>query len=152
MRIERVTVRDPGVADLLAAHVALMDAGPEPVEATHRLEAADLDEPAITLLATFDGDDVVAIGALVAREGGWGEIKSMHVAADRRGYGLGRDMLSALESEARRQDLTVVRLETGTSMKAALRLYEDAGYTRRASFGDYPDHPASVFLDKTLND
>ncbi|MBY5162961.1 GNAT family N-acetyltransferase [Salsipaludibacter albus] len=150
VEVRRVAADDPAVVDLLAAHVALMDAGPEPAEAKHRLEPDALADPALTLLAAFDDGEVVAIGAYAARGDDWGEVKSMHVAADHRGRGLGRTMLAALEDEARRHGATHVRLETGATMAAALALYLGAGYTPRAPFGHYPEHPASIFLEKAL--
>jgi putative acetyltransferase len=43
-----------------------------------------------------------------------------------------------------------VRLETGTLQPEALRLYETAGFTRRGPYGDYPDDPCNVFMEKRL--
>jgi len=42
------------------------------------------------------------------------------------------------------------RLETGDTLKAAHRLYEKHGFTFRGPFGEYPDLPESLFMEKRL--
>lgn len=39
-------------------------------------------------------------------------------------------------------------LETGSTLTEALILYEPLGYHYRGPFGDYPDDPLSVFMQK----
>jgi putative acetyltransferase len=43
-----------------------------------------------------------------------------------------------------------VRLETGDLLAPAVTLYLSLGYRKCGRFGDYADHPASVFMEKTL--
>jgi putative acetyltransferase len=42
----------------------------------------------------------------------------------------------------------IFRLETGIHQHEALAFYAAAGYQRRGRFGDYPDDPLSVFMEK----
>jgi putative acetyltransferase len=67
-----------------------------------------------------------------------------------RGLKLGRRILDELESLARASGLELARLETGIHQSGALFLYEKAGYQRRGPFGDYPEDPLSVFMEKKL--
>ena len=41
-------------------------------------------------------------------------------------------------------------LETGPTQPEALILYEHLGYRCRGPFGDYPDDPLSVFMQKNV--
>jgi len=41
-------------------------------------------------------------------------------------------------------------LETGPTLSEALILYERMGYQRCGPFGDYPDDPFSVFMQKDV--
>jgi len=91
----------------------------------------------------------VATGALVLN-GSWAELKRMWVVPSARGRGVSKAMLAAIETEARRQSVQVLRLETGVASDAALALYASAGFERRGPFGDYREDPLSVFMEKPL--
>ena len=68
-----------------------------------------------------------------------------------RGRGIGRELVAALESEARQLGATRVVLETGTRLKHAIRLYESTGYSRIPLFGEYRCSPdTSLCFGKTL--
>ena len=73
-----------------------------------------------------------------------GELKRMYVAANERSHGIGRALLAALESEARKLNLRKLVLETGIRQHKALLLYEKAGYQRRGPFGEYREDPLSA--------
>lgn len=146
-----VTPADPGearAAALLAASHALMQALFEPGE-NFNLDLAALRGPDIRFFAAFDGDTCLGTGALALRDG-YGEVKSMFVAEAARGRGVAAAILRRIEAEARAQGLTALKLETGTGLDAAQRLYARHGFTRCGSFGAYPDAPSSVFYQKTL--
>jgi putative acetyltransferase len=68
---------------------------------------------------------------------GVGELKRMYVAPELRGKGIGRALLSRLESEARALGLTRLVLETGTRQTEALALYRRAGFTEIQAYGEY---------------
>ena len=67
-----------------------------------------------------------------------------------RGQGLARRLISALEEQALAHGCTACMLETGPTQPEALALYERMGYKYRGAFGDYPEDPLSVFMQKEL--
>jgi putative acetyltransferase len=150
--IERVLADDPRVVPLIERHVRLMDDSTEDPDACHRLDLSGLLAPHITCFAGFAPDAghlAVGIGAY-AHFGDWGEVKSMHVAAEHRGRGISRLVLDAIEQAAREQGASILKLETGATFEAALALYERSGFEPCDRFGEYPDHPFSRFMQKAL--
>ena len=83
--------------------------------------------------------------------GGYGEIKRLYVRPEWRHRGVADVLMNRLEADARNQGLGIVRLETGSRLAAAVRLYERRGYNRCSKFGCYRDHPASLFMEKRLD-
>jgi len=77
----------------------------------------------------------VGCGALGAREGRArrAEAHDRHPASSR-GTGVGRAILDVIEESAGREDVRVIRLETGTQSTAALTLYRRYGYRERGPF------------------
>jgi ribosomal protein S18 acetylase RimI-like enzyme len=67
-----------------------------------------------------------------------GELTRLHVAAAARGQGLGTRLLVAVEEEARRLGLAVLRLETRDDLVEARRLYGRHGFTPTERFTDDP--------------
>jgi putative acetyltransferase len=121
-----------------------------PAESNHHLPLDALRLPNVRFLVARDADGrAVATGAVVMWDG-WAEIKRMWVEEDARARGISRQVLNALEEEARGAGAAVLRLETGVVSHAALALYEKAGFQRRAPFGDYRPDPLSVFMEKIL--
>lgn len=140
--------RDPQATALLQASHALMQEL-FPAESNHFLGIDALCQPEIAFFVAKTGDDIIATGAL-ANKGEYGEIKSMFTAPAARGTGAATKILSEIETHARAQNLPHLMLETGNSLHAAHRLYERAGFTRRGRFGDYPEDPLSIFMEKPL--
>ncbi len=81
---------------------------------------------------------------------GYGELKRLIVAPEARGLGIGRALMGAVEATARREGLSVLRLETGPGNVHALALYREAGWTSCDPFGDYRPNPFSLFLERRL--
>lgn len=81
---------------------------------------------------------------------GYGELKRFYVVAEARGTGIAGAILDALEAEARRRGLPLMRLETGIHQHTAIRLYARRGYAHCPRFGDYPDNDSSVFMERAL--
>jgi putative acetyltransferase len=120
-----------------------------PPEHNHLLDVEALRRPAVAFYVARLADAAVGCGALVA-EDGWGEIKRMYVDPARRGLGIGRLILEALEDHARRAGIRLLRLETGVKQPAALSLYRAAGFMPRGPFGAYRENASSLFFEKTL--
>lgn len=121
-----------------------------PMESNHLLDLAALLQPTVLFAVARDlSGKALACGAIVLTPS-FAEIKRMFVRPAARGQGLGRAMLGFLEAEAARHGCQRLMLETGVRQPEALRLYEGAGYSRRSRFGDYPDDPLSVFMEKPL--
>lgn len=122
-----------------------------PAESIHTLSADALRQPHITFLGAWTGGRIVGCGALVDQAGAYAEFKRLYVLPECRGLGIGQRILVELEARAHAAGLSFVRLETGVTQPEAVRLFERAGYQRRGPFGDYPDDPLSVFLEKCLS-
>src|SRR5262245_65982818 len=121
-----------------------------PPASNHLLPVEALRQAGVTfLLARVDGQ-AAGCGAFVDRAGEYAEVKRMFVRPEFRGLKVGRLLLEELESLARAAGLALARLEAGGLQPEALRLYENAGYLRRGPFGDYPNDPHSVFMEKQL--
>jgi ribosomal protein S18 acetylase RimI-like enzyme len=81
----------------------------------------------------------VGCGALKFHDGEPTEIKRMWVSPSARGLGLGRRLLTELESHAAATATSpIVRLETNGSLSEAIALYRSAGYTEVDPFNDEP--------------
>jgi DNA-binding MarR family transcriptional regulator/GNAT superfamily N-acetyltransferase len=102
----------------------------------------------IFLLARMSGKPV-GCGALKSASPAIGEIKRLWVAQSTRGLGLGQQLLSALEDEARKLGMVAIRLDTNRSLTEAQALYLKNGYVEVPRFNDdpYPDH----FFEKRLD-
>lgn len=102
----------------------------------------ELTEPAGLLLVARLRDDPIGCGALKFHEDDPAEIKRMWVSDSARGVGLGRRLLSELETHARHKGVKALRLETNRTLVEAIGLYRSAGYTEVEAFNDEPfaDH------------
>ena len=76
------------------------------------------------------------------------ELKRMYVIPERRGRGVARTLLGALEERARELGYLIARLDTGPKQPGAQHLYESAGYVSIPNFNGNP--VASFFGEKRL--
>jgi putative acetyltransferase len=106
-------------------------------------------DDAAYLAVVVDGR-AVACGAWQALEPGVAEIKRMYVRPAYRGRGIARQLIVALEEEILAADRSIVRLETGTYLPAAIALYRSAGYLPIPVYGEYVGNPFSVCFEKRL--
>lgn len=142
----------PDLDLLFARHVEAMQADTPP-ESIHMLPRAELASPRIDFLVLRDPLRLpVGMGALKRISHDHGEIKSMHVLAERRGEGLAREMLKALIAQARLGGYARLSLETGAqpSFAAARALYARAGFGRCGPFEGYGPDPNSVFMTREV--
>ncbi|MGW3893015.1 GNAT family N-acetyltransferase [Micromonospora chokoriensis] len=104
----------------------------------------------VRYLAVVVNGRAVACGGLQALDAETGEVKRMYVRPAYRGRGIARQLLAALEECAFRQGHSVVCLETGTYLPAAIGLYTSCGYDPIPVYGEYVDNPYSVCFAKRL--
>src|SRR4051812_16584076 len=140
--------RAGGVPELISALDGYLNSL-YPPSSNHFLDLDQLSRPDIRFFVARREGVALGCGALrLARD--YGEVKRMYVAPAARGQGLGRAILERLENEARREGLSVMRLETGNRQAEALALYRGAGYVDCGAFGEYRPDPLSLFLEKRL--
>ncbi|HXV32957.1 MAG TPA: GNAT family N-acetyltransferase [Gaiellaceae bacterium] len=116
------------------------------------LPAASVFEPengGAFLILRIDGE-AVACGGVARYDDTTGEIRRMYVVPWARGQGLSRQVLAALETEARDLGYSFVRLETGSLQAAAIGLYASAGFAPIPRYGPFADDPKSVCFEKRL--
>lgn len=147
-----ITLESPDQPDVIALIEAL-DAYQDtlyPPEARYALDLQALCRPEV-LFAVARDEHGVALGcAAVVLGPDHGEVKRMFVAPGARGTGLARQILQTLERAALARGCQALMLETGPAQPDAIAFYERQGFVRRGPFGDYPDHPLSVFMGKAL--
>jgi DNA-binding MarR family transcriptional regulator/GNAT superfamily N-acetyltransferase len=103
--------------------------------------SAELDElrpPAGVFLVATLRSEPVGCGGLKFHGDEPTELKRMWVADSVRGLGIGRRLLSELESRAAEAGPGVVRLETNRALTEAISLYRSAGYREVDAFNDEP--------------
>ena len=147
-----IAFEHPGQPDIVAliAELDVYQAGLYPPEACYTLDISALSQPQVRF-AVARGNAGEAIGcAAVVLGSDYGEIKRMYVQPAARGQGVAARLLQALETVARSEGCRLLQLETGPLQPAALAFYTAYGFQRCGAFGDYPDHPLSVFMRKAL--
>ncbi len=103
-----------------------------------------------TFLVGYVGGEPIACGAFRPMDPKAAEIKRMFVLPAWRGRGIARRLLAELERQARAAGHTLARLETGSDLHHAVRLYEAAGYQRIENYGVYAGNSDSVCFEKVL--
>jgi GNAT superfamily N-acetyltransferase len=78
------------------------------------------------------------------------EVKRMYVRPDARGLGVGGAIVASLEGHARALGVERLVLETGARQHAAQAVYERAGFTSCACWGEYAHSPLSRCYAKLL--
>ena len=117
------------------------------------LPAASIFEPengGTFLIGGIDGE-AVACGGIARYDAATAEIRRMYVVPTARGRGRSRQLLAALEDEARALGYSFVRLETGNLQAAAIGLYVSAGFGPIPRYGPFADDPKSVCFEKRLD-
>lgn len=121
-----------------------------PPESVYALDVQTLLQPNIRFAVARDAHGAaVGCGAIVL-SGEYGEIKRMYVRPAARGAGTARQLMDLLEHTARTAGCPQLVLETGPGNLEAMALYTRHGFERCGPYGDYPDDPLSVFMQKKL--
>ena len=146
----------PVALDLIAALNAELSRDYPPSQRFHSLAADEVVEGSGAFLVAWVDGAPAGCGAVRMLPadgvlgGGVAELKRMYVVPTHRGRGLSRAVLGELETRATALGATRVVLETGDKARAALGLYESAGYTRVPCFGAYAASPTSICFEKQL--
>ncbi len=151
MRIIPGDLDDPRVVDLLRTHVATARAATGP-DSAHALDVDALRAPDISFWAAWDGEALLAVGALKILSPAHGEVKSMHTAQAARRRGAGSAMLRHIVAAARERGLQQLSLETGAwdYFRPAHALYARHGFAPCDPFGDYKPDRNSFFMTLQL--
>lgn len=120
-----------------------------PAEANHFLSIGALCDARIHFFGIRVDGIYQACGALSVKED-YGELKSIFTDPDARGRGLGRKIIQHIEGTARNLGLSQLKLETGSLLHDAHRLYEREGFVLCGPFGQYEPAEFSVFMCKDL--
>lgn len=125
-----------------------------PAESNHLVDTDSLEAPSTRLLvARTPAGDAVGCGAVLLhgqQAAAFAELKRMWVVPHARGHGLGRRLIEALETAAREEGITCIRLETGIHQPEAIQLYRAQGYQPCRPFASYRADPLSLFMEKHL--
>ncbi len=142
---------DPRIAAFLEEHIADMRSV-SPPESKHALDLKGLQQPEISFYSVWDGETLIACGAIKELDSSHGEIKSMRTAKTHRGLGLGSVILNHLEGVAKGRNYQRLSLETGAMpfFAPARGLYQKHGFEVCSPFGNYQEDPNSVFMTKEL--
>src|SRR4030095_4901081 len=74
-----------------------------PAESNHLLDVETLAQPDVRFFVGRRDGEALGCSALRVDPAGWGEVKRLYVSPRARGLGLGRQLLDALEAQARRE-------------------------------------------------
>jgi GNAT superfamily N-acetyltransferase len=108
----------------------------------------DLVPPDGVLLIARIGDQPIGLGGVRHLDTEAAEIKSMFVAGSKRGLGIGRRLLEALETIAAERGCRAVRLDTSDYLAPAVGLYRAAGYTEVADYNR--NSKANLWFERRL--
>jgi len=148
LSIEYASPRHPQIRILLQGSHDLMGSL-FPAEANHFLSIDALCDASIHFIGIRVDGVYQACGALAVKQE-YGELKSIFTAPSLRGHGLGKKIVQHLEDTARALGLTQLKLETGSLLHDAHRLYQRQGFVECGPFGNYEPAEFSVFMSKML--
>lgn len=101
------------------------------------------------LYVVYDQGEAIGCAALRPLEEGVAEIKRMYLRPDRRGEGIGRDLLIMLVKAAEMSGYTRVRLDTLGRLTAARRLYESLGFVEIPPY-NVNDEPDVLYFERVI--
>lgn len=145
-----VTVRDPGVADLVDALTVELAGGGYSDEETFGYSLDQLEASGVHLVGASLGGVLVGIGGVELQEDGFAELKRFFVDPAHRGQGVADAVIEALVEHARAAGAATVRLETGDQQHAAMRFYARHGFAVVDRFGPYVGSATSVCMARDL--
>lgn len=136
LTVEAVPPASAAARQCLARYAAELDAlFPEGFTASTLTRPEDV--TGTQLLAEEDGRPV-GCGMWIRLGPGVAEVRHLWVAAEARGLGLGRKLLSRLEVDAANHGISVIRLGTHPLLTEAVALYRSSGYDDIGKYSDVP--------------
>ena len=149
--VQRVDILSPAAQTLIdALNAELTDRYPEEGARHFRVDPDEVAAGRGAFLIASRSGQPIGCGAVRRIDGQTGEIKRMYVSPEERGRGVGRVLLSALEAEARTLGISRLVLETGVRQPEAIALYQRAGFSGIAPFGEYVGSSLSVCMAKDV--
>lgn len=121
-----------------------------PPESRFGLDIEALQDKSVTLFVAKTNDKAVGCGAIQLQAPGYAEVKRMYVRPNMRGKGIGKQIVSQIETFAKQANVHTLRLETGAYQPAAIHLYQQLGYYPIPPFDDYKEDPLCLFFEKNL--
>ena len=113
-------------------------------------ELTGMEDPRSAFVIAREADVAVGCAALRPLSDEIAEVKRMYVRPEMRRKGVARQLMFVLEQLATDGGFREIWLETGLPQVAAIRLYEQLGYTTITPYGEYKDEPDSVCYAKVL--
>jgi len=149
--IQFADLKNHQVAHLIKTHIDYGNAH-YPEESNHHLTAEKHTSEEVQLFAAWSGESCLGMVGLKKLNNYSGELKSMHVLEGGRGLGVGTKLVEHVISNAKRDGLKTLFLETGSrnASEAARKLYEKLDFSYCAPFGDYLEDPESVFMVRSI--
>jgi len=147
---ERADAAQPPASELLEAMVSELEPlyGRIDVPQAPSATPADFAPPGGSFLIGHENGEPICVGGIKRLPDGACEIKRMYVVPKARGRGVARELLGALEDEARSLGYELARLDTGPKQPHAERMYRAAGYAEVGNFNANPF--ASFWGEKRL--
>jgi putative acetyltransferase len=126
------------IRSLVSFHLSRMYAS-SPACKVHALPVEQLRQPGVTFFSAWVDQALAGMGAIRELDARHGELKSMRVAPEWLGKGIGEAVLLHLLAVARQRGYARVSLETGQgpAFEPALGLYRKHGFVNCAAFADY---------------
>ena len=142
LQIATASLEDPQVRSLIAFHQQDMEEM-SPPGTSWALDLSGLTGPDVTVMGAWEGDTLIAIGALKRLGDGTAELKSMRTLPAHLGKGAAKALLVALIKLSREEGLGRLSLETGTSEEfmPAIALYTKHGFAKGDAFSQYVNGP-----------
>ena len=152
MKIKRDNLSSEAIARFLQQHIEDMQAV-SPPESKHALDLNGLKQSDIQFWSVWQEEALIGCCAIKKLSNTHGEIKSMRVATQARGRGVGTAMLHHLINKARENGMSRLSLETGSMsfFTPARRLYEKSGFVPCPPFAQYKPDPNSCFYTLSLS-
>lgn len=92
----------------------------------------------------FDGEDMIGTAALKKLDSGRCELKALYLLEKYHKKGLGRRLLNTAIQKAQQDGYEEMYLDTLSSSKKAIRLYEKTGFVKTERYND--NYMAEIFM------